>query len=290
MPELPEAETVRAGLQRLIVGKQILAIEILNEKSFQASLNDAKSFMLTSTIQQIRRRGKALIIDLSTKYSLVIHLKMTGQIVFRGAENWGGGHPNNSFVEELPNNSTRIVFTLSDDAKLFFNDQRKFGWVKLLPTEMVNELDFIKKLGPEPLIGDPKDEFLKRVRHRNNTTIKAALLDQSVIAGIGNIYADESLWSAKIHPSTRVRNLSDSELTDILNLAIKVMTKSIAAGGSTVKNYVKADGSKGDYLEKFANVFRREGQPCPRCGATIEKIRVAGRGTHICPHCQTIKL
>lgn len=290
MPELPEAETVRAGLQRLIVGKQILAIEILNEKSFQASLNDAKSFMLTSTIQQIRRRGKALIIDLSTKYSLVIHLKMTGQIVFRGAENWGGGHPNNSFVEELPNNSTRIVFTLSDDAKLFFNDQRKFGWVKLLPTEMVNELDFIKKLGPEPLIGDPKDEFLRRIRHRNNTTIKAALLDQSVIAGIGNIYADESLWSAKIHPSTRVRNLSDSELTDILNLAIEVMTKSIAAGGSTVKNYVKADGSKGDYLEKFANVFRREGQPCPRCGATIEKIRVAGRGTHICPHCQTIKL
>lgn len=290
MPELPEAETVRAGLQRLIVGKQILAIEVLNEKSFQASLNDAKSFLLTSTIQQIRRRGKALIIDLSTKYSLVIHLKMTGQIVFRGAENWGGGHPNNSFVEELPNDSTRIIFTLSDDAKLFFNDQRKFGWVKLLPTEMVNELDFIKKLGPEPLSGDPKDEFLKRIRHRNNTTIKAALLDQGVIAGIGNIYADESLWSAKIHPSTRVRNLSDSELTDILNLAIEVMTKSIAAGGSTVKNYVKADGSKGDYLEKFANVFRREGQPCPRCGATIEKIRVAGRGTHICPHCQTIKL
>ena len=225
------------------------------------------------------------MIDLSTNYSLVIHLKMTGQIVFRGRENWGGGHPNNSFIEELPNRTTRIEFGM-ENGKLFFNDQRKFGWVKLLPTAQINGLDFIKKLGPEPLNGNPRDEFLNRVRRRNNSVIKAAILDQSVIAGIGNIYADEALWLAKIHPETRVRDLSDKDLIRILDSSIQVMTKSIESGGSSMKNYIKADGSKGDYLEKFANVFHREGLACPRCGHEIVKVRVASRGTHLCSACQ----
>jgi formamidopyrimidine-DNA glycosylase len=159
----------------------------------------------------------------------------------------------------------------------------------LLPTLEVENIDFLKKVGPEPLSGDVKlgQVFLKNIRRRNGTFIKAALLDQTVIAGIGNIYADESLWAAKVHPATRVRDLSDAKLRLILKSAIDVMTKSIESGGSTMKNYIRADGTKGDYLEKFANVFRREGKPCPRCGTIIEKIRVAGRGTHICPKCQT---
>ncbi len=288
MPELPEVETVRRGLEKLIVGQKILTVNVLNEKSFQAASSDAEQFMIGANIVAIRRRAKVLMIDLSTDYSLVIHLKMTGQVVVRGADNWAAGHPNNSFVAELPDRSTRVWFELSN-SKLFFNDQRKFGWVKLLPTAQIEDLAFIKKLGPEPLIGNPQNEFLERVRRRNNTTIKAAILDQSVIAGIGNIYADEALWLAKVHPATRVKDLSDQQLTQVLQSAISVMTKSIESGGSTMKNYIKADGSKGNYLEKFANVFRREGQPCPRCGTTIEKIRVAGRGTHICPHCQRVQ-
>lgn len=315
MPELPEVETVRRGLKRLIVGRKILNVEIYNPKSFQASGGDIEQFILGAEIVGARRRAKVLIIDLSTNYSLVIHLKMTGQIVFRGDEHWGAGHPNESFLDELPNKSTRVEFelggVLSDQTlgrplaaagprlgsretdqttvRLFFNDQRKFGWIRLVPTAAVTEMDFIQKLGPEPLTGEPAAEFLKRVRRRNNTTIKAAILDQSVIAGIGNIYADESLWAARVHPATRVRDLSDKKLREILACAIDIMQKSIDSGGSTMKNYVKADGTRGNYLEKFANVFRRDGEACPRCGTTIEKIRVAGRGTHICPKCQKLK-
>jgi formamidopyrimidine-DNA glycosylase len=242
---------------------------------------------------------------------------MTGQLVFRGDEEWAAGHPTESFVAELPDRSTRIEFTLgaviasgakqssndnsssgllrrlkpprNDSAShLFFNDQRKFGWVKLLPTLEVENIDFLRKVGPEPLSNDAKlgQVFLRNIRRRNGTFIKAALLDQTVIAGIGNIYSDESLWLAKVHPATRVRDLSDAKLKLILKSAIEVMTKSIESGGSTMKNYIRADGTKGNYLEKFANVFRREGQACPRCGTILEKIRVAGRGTHICPKCQ----
>lgn len=287
MPELPEVETIRRGLEKLIDGQEVTAVKVLNEKSFQANSGDVDQFLIGSKIINIRRRAKVLIIDLSTDYSLVIHLKMTGQVVVRGASNWAAGHPTESFVSVLPDRSTRVWFELSD-SRLFFNDQRKFGWVKLMPTVIIDDLPFIKKLGPEPLIGDPTDEFLKRISRRKNTTIKAAILDQSIIAGIGNIYADEALWLAKIHPATRVKDLTKKQLTEILKSAINVMTKSINSGGSTMKNYIKADGSKGNYLDKFANVFRREGKPCPRCGTTIEKIRVAGRGTHICPHCQLL--
>jgi len=315
VPELPEVETVRRGLERLIVGKKIVDVKIYNEKSFQASPADTKEFLVGAKVIAIRRRAKVLIIDLDSGYSLVTHLKMTGQLVFRGGEAWAAGHPTDSFVAELPDRSTRVEFILSSSdlirgsrknheldsrvkhendrtslSHLFFNDQRKFGWIKLLPTIEVENIDFLSKVGPEPLTGDPKlpEKFIKNIRHRNNTTIKAAILDQTVIAGIGNIYADESLWGAKIHPATRVRDLSDTQLKKILAEAIKVMNKSIDSGGSTMKNYIKADGTKGNYLEKFANVFRRDGEPCPRCGTTIEKIRIAGRGTHICPRCQKL--
>lgn len=286
MPELPEVETIRHGLGPILIGRQIIDVIVLNEKSFHGSTNDASQFIAGATITEVRRRAKVLIVDLSTDYSLVIHLKMTGQIVVRGTNNWAGGHPNESFVEDLPNKSTRVYFTFDDGTKLFFNDQRKFGWIKLLPTITINELAFISKLGPEPLTGSPLGEFLTRVRRRNNTTIKAAILDQSVIAGIGNIYADEALWIAKIHPLTRVRDLSDDQLGTVLQGAIQAMTASLESGGSTMQNYVKADGSRGNYLDLFANVFRREGLACPRCGSIIEKIRVAGRGTHICLYCQ----
>jgi formamidopyrimidine-DNA glycosylase len=288
MPELPEVETVRRGLARLIVGKTVKNVEVFNARSFQASRGDADAFLVGSSVTEVRRRAKVLITGLSSGYSLVTHLKMTGQMVFRGAEDFAAGHPTDSFVADLPDRSTRIEFDFADDSKLFFNDQRKFGWVKLLPTAEVENIDFLKKVGPEPLTGDPElpKVFLENIRRRNGTTIKAAILDQTVVAGIGNIYADESLWAAKVHPATRVRDLSDAKLKLVLESAIEVMQKSIDSGGSTMKNYIKADGTKGNYLEKFANVFRREGQPCPRCGTIIEKIRVAGRGTHICPSCQ----
>ena len=287
MPELPEVETVRRGLHRLIVGKVIVSSFHDTPKSFPNSDHDVNEFVLGSTIVAVHRRAKVLLIDLSSQYTLVIHLKMTGQLVYRGSEDFGAGHPNGSLVGDLPDKTTRVTLTFSDGSTLFFNDQRKFGWVKLFPTIEVPNIDFMKRAGPEPLEDEfTAKEFIPRIRRRNGTTIKAAILDQTVLAGVGNIYADESLWAAKIHPSTRVRDVTDAQLVTLLDEIKAVMTLSIAKGGSTDKNYIDAEGRRGSYLE-FANVFRREGQACSRHpDVRIEKIRVAGRGTHVCLVCQ----
>ena len=286
MPELPEVETVRGGLEKLIVGKQIMAVDCLCEKSLPVSPADVRQIITGSTVTAVRRRAKMLMIDLTGGYTLLVHLKMTGQMVYRGEENWGGGHPNDSFLADLPDRSTRVVFHLSGGNTLFFNDQRKFGWIKLYRTDEIGDLPAMRKLGPEPLVGDPWPEFLQRIRRHPRLCIKAAILDQATIAGVGNIYADESLWLAQIHPSTRVEQLSDDDLRRLLAGVCQSMSESLAAGGSTARNYVKADGTRGDYLDKFAAVYKRDGQPCKRCGCDIVKTRVAGRGTHYCPHCQ----
>jgi formamidopyrimidine-DNA glycosylase len=290
MPELPEVETVRLGLTKLIPGKTIKTVTHDTTKSFPNALADVQAFLLGASVTEVRRRAKVLIIELSSDYSLVIHLKMTGQIVFvSGDMRFAAGHPNDSLIHQLPDRSTRVEFTFEDGSKLFFNDQRKFGWVKLIPTAEVPNIDFMKKVGPEPLEKSFTDEqFTARFMRRKNTTIKAAILDQTVVAGVGNIYADESLWGAKIHPSTLVKNVSTMQFSRLFIELQYVLNLSIQKGGSSDKNYVNAEGKKGSYLS-FARVFRREGQACPRCGSTIEKLRVAGRGTHICPHCQKLR-
>ena len=289
MPELPEVETVRRGLDKLIVGKQIMVVDCLCEKSLPIATADVNKIIVGATILAVRRRAKMLMIDLSGGYTLLIHLKMTGQMVYRGEANWGAGHPNDSFLGNLPDRSTRVIIRLSGDNTLFFNDQRKFGWIKLYLTTEIDDLPTMRKLGPEPLIGDPWPEFIRRVRRHQRLSIKATILDQTTIAGVGNIYADESLWLAKIHPATKVEQLSDDDLKRLLDGIKKSMKDSLAAGGSTARNYVKADGTRGDYLDKFAAVYNRADQPCLRCGHDIVKIRVAGRGTHYCPNCQMLQ-
>lgn len=291
MPELPEVETVRRGLSRLIVGKTVaLASERASPKSFPNDAATVNEFLIDATVTDIRRRAKVLLIDFSSGYTLVIHLKMTGQLVFRGEQVFGAGHPNDSLIGELPDKSTRVVIGFSDGSHLYFNDQRKFGWIKLYPTIEVPNIDFMQRVGPEPLEDSfgPSD-FIFCIRKRSNTTVKAAILDQSVLAGVGNIYADESLWGAMIHPAERVRDIDDARLTTLLKEIKCVMNLSIEKGGSTDRNYVNAEGKKGSYID-FARVFRKEGTPCPRHpDVIIEKIRVAGRGTHVCPVCQVIQ-
>lgn len=287
MPELPEVETVRLGLANLIVGKILLSIDVMSEKSLRSSRGDIDAFAIGAEITGLDRRGKLLIIHLSTDYSLLVHLRMTGQMVYdKDLERFGAGHPNDSLVNSLPDNTTRIVATFSDGSKLFFNDLRKFGYWMITPTDKIEQDSFISKLGPEPLdSGFTKNVFNKQLDRRKGTSIKAALLDQTVLAGVGNIYADEALFSSKIHPSTRVSRVKKNERDTLHQSIVDVMNVSIAHGGSSDKNYVNAEGKRGSYLA-FANVFRREGQPCPVCGDTIIKIRVAGRGTHVCPNCQ----
>jgi len=291
MPELPEVETVRAGLNRLLPGKLVAAIKSNWPKSFAAQPGAVERYLIGAEIIEVKRRAKVLIISLDSNYSLVIHLKMTGQLVFRGQhERFGAGHPSSSLVGKLPDRSTRVCFIFSDGSKLFFNDQRKFGWIRLVPTREVPSLDFMKKFGPEPLeVSFTWQRLREQLLRRPNTSIKATLLDQTVLAGVGNIYADESLWSAKIHPSTTVKNLSAARIKKLYEALVTVLSLAIGMGGATDRNYVDAEGRPGNYLE-FANVFRREGQSCPRCDSVIQKIRVASRGTHICPHCQKLKL
>jgi formamidopyrimidine-DNA glycosylase len=327
MPELPEVETVKRGLERLIVGKTIQSVEFDWPKSFPNSATDVSAFLVNAIVTDVGRRAKVLLVNLSSGYTLVIHLKMTGQLVFvacttnetrnKKHENqnkfenrivkqeqafgsrtsdldasksdeirFGAGHPNDSLTGKLPDKSTRVQFLFTDGSHLYFNDQRKFGWVMLVESQLVESLKFMMKLGPEPLESNFTVEvFKERIRKRLNTTIKAALLDQTVLAGIGNIYADESLWGASIHPSTRVKDLTDAQLKVLHGEIIFVLNLSIEKGGSTDKNYVNAEGKRGSYID-FARVFRREGLACPRCGTTVEKLRVAGRGTHVCPKCQ----
>ena len=287
MPELPEVETVRIGLSAFLPGKTVKAVEHDWPKSFPNAPTDVQQFLIGAQIVDVQRRAKVLLIELSTKYSLVIHLKMTGQLVYRGDhERFGAGHPNDSLVHDLPDKTTHVQLEFTDGSHLFFNDQRKFGWVRLLPTAEVPHLDFFLKVGPEPLADDFTDtEFIQRLMRRKKSGIKAVLLDQTVVAGIGNIYADESLWAAKIHPEIKVMDVPPKQLKILFKELQAVLRLAIEKGGSTDRNYVNAEGKKGSYMS-FARVFRREGKPCPRCGTTIIKTRVAGRGTHICPHCQ----
>ncbi len=288
MPELPEVETVRRGLHSLVIGLVVKNITHDTPKGFPNTPADVKGFLIGATITDVRRRAKVLMIDLSTAYTIVIHLKMTGQLVFRGETVFGAGHPNDSLIGELPDRSTRVTIMFTDNSHLYFNDQRKFGWMKLMPTVEVPYIDFMKKVGPEPLEADfTTDEFTARFTRRARTSIKAALLDQSVIAGVGNIYADESLWGAKIHPKRLTGSITPDEFALLYTELRAVMNLAIEKGGSTDKNYVNAEGKRGSYMD-FARVFRREGLECPRCGTTIIKFKSAGRGTHICPICQIV--
>ncbi len=309
MPELPEVETVRRGLEALIIGKTVRSVTHDTAKGFPNAQADVDEFLIGATITDVRRRAKVLLIDLSSSYSLVVHLKMTGQLVFVAKNlekkpttnyelptttdevRFGAGHPNDSLIGELPDKSTRVVIEFTDQSHLYFNDQRKFGWMRLMPTIEIPNIDFMKKVGPEPLSDDFTPQiFIDRIKKRANTTIKAALLDQTVLAGIGNIYADEGLWGARIHPAERVRDVSAAKLKVLFKELRFVLELSIEKGGSTDRNYVNAEGKKGSYID-FARVFRREGKPCPRHpGTLIIKTKVAGRGTHICPKCQQLQL
>ena len=307
MPELPEVETVRRGLRGFILGAKIKRVEVLCEKSFIGE-------PVLGQVRDIRRFGKALVIDLDCGWSLMIHLRMTGQLIwwdssFKKEESqreekdsisksksavsdfemdyrpsFAGGHPSENFVAELPNKQTRVILEF-ENGVLYFNDQRKFGFIKVIETDEVLRDGFIRKLAKEPWAMKAGELYEKLQRH-GRSAVKAVILDQTVVAGLGNIYADEALYAAKIHPARRAGSLSLEEVSELLVAARAVMEKSIEAGGSTMRNYVKADGSRGNYLDLFAKVYHREGQPCERCGAEILKIKVGGRGTHFCPECQ----
>ncbi len=302
MPELPEVETIKRGLESEIISKTIVDIDVIHAKTVLADFDILQSYGVGASVDNLWRRGKVLGIDLNTGYSFLIHLKMTGQLIYsyddKAVDDYGqkynkdsrisGGHPSKSMIGSLPDSSTRVVVYFSDDSQLYFNDQRKFGWIKMTPKSQIDSDPLLKSMGTEPLSVDfTFEEFRSKIGHRRSP-VKAALLDQHNMAGIGNIYADESLHLAKIHPLTKPLDLSEAELIRLHQAIIKILSSGIEHGGTTLRDYINHEGESGDYLV-VARVFDRQGENCPVCISKIEKIKVAGRGTHYCPSCQIPK-
>ena len=281
MPELPEVETIKRGLEKCIVGRRIMKVNILCDKSFRGK----PELIEGKTIVDVRRRGKALLIGLDDKLTIMVHLRMTGQMIHDGLERFAAGHPDREFTENMPGRFTRIYIDLDDGSHLYFNDLRKFGFWKVMDELDLATDEFLNKLGPEPWEMKANDFYVMLERHKN-APVKAVILDQHNIAGVGNIYADEGCFYAGILPWRKCGDLGKEDADRLLEGLCHVMQASIDSGGSTMKDYVRADGTKGNYLEKFAQVFRREGCECPRCGDEILKTRTAGRGTHYCGGCQ----
>jgi len=279
MPELPEVETIRRFLEPLITSLAITRLQVLHPKSFTGDPRRAEG----QTISKLTRLGKQLTLHLSNDLCLHFHLKMTGQLVY---SNHFLGHPTPNLLQ-VPNSSTRLVFTLSDNSKLYFNDQRLFGWVKLLNH---SELAGIHTtLGIDIL--DPQfnlDYFSSRLTSRK--AIKLVLLDQSLFAGIGNIYANDSLFIAGIHPATPANHLSSAQIDRLHQAIVSIINEAIIHQGSTAADdsYILPDGSSGSHQYHF-RVYQRAGESCPTCHTPIIRIALGGRGTFYCPNCQKPK-
>lgn len=305
MPELPEVETIRRGLQNKIIGKKIADVEVDSYKIFQGRRRD----IIGKKVVGLERRAKVLRICLEDDKNLLFHLKMTGQLIYRPQirntkyeirDSFAGGHPTKDWVAELPNQFTRITFTFDDESKLFFNDMRMFGWCKVLSGREVKEI-FEREYGPEPLDGvypeqsretqgKPTDftvEYLTKMANRfPNRKVKQFITDQEIIAGIGNIYADEALFHARISPLRPVREIANGEWKRLRDGIIKSLELGIKWGGSSIDTYVNAEGEVGG-AHLHTKVYRRAGQPCANgCGGVVERITLGGRGTHYCPNCQ----
>lgn len=287
MPELPEVETIRIGLQNKIVGLKITDFEVRLAKIFQGDVKD----VVGSKIENIRRRAKILIIDLDNGKSLIIHLKLTGQLVYHQNGSPAGGsatfgHPIPYAGTTLPAKTTHAIFSFNNGGVLYFNDMRKFGYIKLVKTSEVENLKVMQEFGPEPFtpgftLGKFKEILLKR-----NKPAKLVLMDQAIIAGVGNIYANEALFLAKIHPNRKASELTSGDIEKLYKYLLQVLKEGIRYGGSSENSYINALGEKGTMQEHF-RAYSRQGENCPnRCGGIIKRITLGGRGTFYCPICQ----
>ena len=286
MPELPEVETIKNGLKIRILNKKIKKIWI--EDSFQKRIFPSKGKFLdlvrNKLFQNIERRGKLLIFSITKDLFVLVHLKMTGQLVYKSKEKIiSGGHPMKN-IDHLPNRFTRVIFYFSDGKQLFFNDLRKFGYLKL-----VNKIELEEILGLygfEPLGKSfTYARFDKLLKKKARLRVKPWLLDQRQIAGLGNIYSDEVCCFAKVMPDRLVKDLTEKEINLIHAGIIKILTASIKAQGTTFSNYVNANGESGAYTKQL-KVYGRYGQKCYNCSGKIEKMKIGGRTASYCPRCQ----
>jgi len=277
MPELPEVETIRSQLQRLIVGKKIREVKVNLPKMVKLPSRKFRKIIIGATVKEVRRRAKILIIELSTGWSLLIHLKLSGRLIFR---------KKGEKLQPEDIKWNHLIYYFSDGSRLFHNDLRQFGYVKLVKT---NELaDFFKKekLGPEPLEKNFSfDEFLAILKKKPKAKIKQFLMDQKNIAGIGNIYSDEILFFARVHPLRKAQELKYSEIKKVFKGIRKILPEAIRFEGSSVRDFLDALGKEGGYVPKL-KVYGREGEKCSYCRETIKRIKIGSRSSHFCPKCQ----
>lgn len=298
MPELPEVETIRRDLAAKIVGRKITSVNILSPKTASHSAAFFIKALVGRYITKVERRGKLLIFALSTsrlEYSyLLIHLKMTGQLIYQDkTTKIAGGHSlgrasADSFASSvggtLPNKHTRAIFVFAAGGRLFFNDLRKFGYLKLA-TEAELAKILQNNYGPEPLRSDFSLPYLVARLREKTIKIKAFLLDQKMIAGLGNIYVDESLWAAGVRPGRSAGSLKGVEIKKLWQEINRIIKLAIKHRGTTFSNYVDSRGRHGNF-SRFLKVYGRGGEKCLNCARPILKIKIAGRGTHYCPSCQ----
>lgn len=269
MPELPEVETYVRELAPLLLTRQIRDARVYWPRTIaRPSVADFQRQMLGHQILAIRRRGKYMVITLSREIYLLVHLRMTGELRVVPQGEADGPH-------------LRVRWGLDGGEELHYSDPRKFGRIWLTP----HPESILEKLGPEPLGDDFSPAYLTARLARRQISIKVLLLDQSLVAGIGNIYADEALFAAGIDPRRPAHTLSQPQICDLWAGIRRVLAEAIALRGSSLQNYAPPDGVPGAFQEHHA-VFRRNGLPCPRCGQTVQRTRLAQRSTHYCPHCQ----
>lgn len=281
MPELPEVETLKLGLQKYLVGHIVESVELRLKKQFQGYPKDVEGAKITD----VRRFGKGLVIDLSNSYSLAIHIKLTGQLIYRGKDEPKLIHTDMRTVgKTLPNNWTRVIFHLDKDATLYYNDIRQFGWIKVVPTDKVGELPFFKELGPEFFTTLDEKKFAE-ILSRSKTAIKPLIMDQQKMAGVGNIYANDALYLAKINPKKPANSLIAEDVKNLYKAIETVLKKGLQEGGASELTFVNALGEAGNY-QNHTLVYGHQGENCSRDNATIEKYMLSGRGTYVCPVCQ----
>lgn len=280
MPELPEVETIARRLSEKVIGKTIGSIEVLREKSFQGD----PALVTRKTIKSIARRAKLIRFDFEDQPALLVHLKMTGQLIYKdGNLRAGGGHPTADWINSLPSSHTRVILNFDDDTQLFFNDQRVFGWLK--PVDAKQLKYELRNYGPD--IVDPvlTPEFLYEKLQKRTIAVKTVIMDNKLMSGVGNIYASDGLNLAKIDPRRPANSLSRKEVKRLLESLLIVINLGIKLGGASMKDYLNIDGLSGGY-QNVVRVYGKEGEPCPNCGSTIMRIKQGGRSTFFCPRCQ----
>ena len=279
MPELPEVETIRSQLEKLIVGKKIIKVEVSLPKMVKLSLDKFRKIVVGSKIKSVNRRAKILIIELSSGWSILIHLKLSGRLIFRRKG------------EALKNEDKKwnhLIYYFSDASRLFHNDLRRFGYVKLVEIDKLAEFFTKEKLGPEPLQKNfTFKDFLRILKRKPKTKIKQFLLDQKNISGIGNIYSDEILFSAGVHPLKRVVDLKSDKIKKIFKGIKKILAEALRYRGTSSVMYLDARGKKGDYVPRL-KVYGREGEKCKGCEGVVNRLKIAGRSAHYCPICQKL--